>query len=462
MGQWSVSLLDRIARTIERYGMFRRGMKVGVAVSGGADSVCLLHVLLEHDLRLHVLHLNHNLRGEESRGDAEFVRELAAGLRLSSTIGEAHFANSGLNLEQAGREARLAFFREAIAGGIVERVALGHTRSDQAETVLFRFLRGSGTAGLAGIRPVTADGIVRPMIEVDRADVELYLRERGIGWREDATNASPEFDRNRIRIQLLPQLEREWNPAIRETLAQVADWALGEEAYWDEELNSIWARLRPEKEGPVLLNCEALERLPLAAARRVVRRAIERGKGDLRGVGFPHIAAILDLASRRRGHGRVQVPGLEVLRSFDWLRFQVPHPPPGGYRMAAPVPGKLRVPGSRLVISLELLEKSETFKTSDYVYNSGMGGLEWARLSGSLEMRNWQPGDRYQPTGSTGEEKIKTLFQQARIPLWERRQWPVLLDGESIVWVRRFGAAAGVAANSGSRSILSIREMETN
>ncbi len=448
MGQWGVSLLHRIARTIERYGMFRPGMKVGVAVSGGADSVCLLHVLLEHGLRLHVLHLNHNLRGEESRADAEFVRQLAAGLRLPSTFGEAHFAAVGMNLEQAGREARLAFFREAIAGGIVDRVALGHTRSDQAETVLFRFLRGSGTAGLAGIRPVTADGIVRPLIEVDRADIEQYLRERGIAWREDATNASAEFDRNRIRHQLLPQLEREWNPAIREALAQVADWALAEEAYWDEEMSRVWAGLRPERDGLVLLNCEALRSLPLAAARRVVRRAIERGKGDLRGVGFHHIAAVLHLASRQRGHGRVQVPGLEVLRSFDWLRFQVPDPPPAGYRMAAPVPGKLQVPGSHLVISLELIEKPETFWTSDYVYNNGVGSLEWARLSGSLEMRNWQPGDRYQPTGSTGEEKIKTLFQQARIPLWERRQWPVLLDGESIVWVRRFGAAAGVAANS--------------
>jgi tRNA(Ile)-lysidine synthetase-like protein len=129
--------------------------------------------------------------------------------------------------------------------------------------------------------------------------------------------------------------------------------------------------------------------------------------------------------------------------------------------MAAPVPGKLRIPGSRLVISLELIEKPKTVGASDYVYNGGMGGLEWACLSGSLAVRNWQPGDRYQPTWSTGEEKVKSLFQRARIPVWDRPQWPVLVDRSSIVWVRRFGPAAQTAADAGSRVVLKIREAES-
>src|SRR5438105_6744354 len=225
--------------------MFQPGHSVGVAVSGGADSVCLLHVLLElaprWDLRLSVLHLDHGLRGEESRGDALFVRELAGRLGLPVCIREVQVAAAPDNLEQAARKARLAFFQERIASGSVERVALGHTRSDQAETVLFRFLRGSGTAGLAGIRPVTGDGLVRPLIAVDRADVTRFLRERGIPWREDSTNAGPQFARNRIRHQLLPQLAREWNPAIGEMLAHTADWALGEEAYWQNEIDRLAA-----------------------------------------------------------------------------------------------------------------------------------------------------------------------------------------------------------------------------
>ena len=454
-------MLERIAKTIERYAMFRPGMAVGVAVSGGADSVCLLHVLQELDLRLHVLHLNHKLRGEESLGDVEFVRQLAERLGIPCTLQEADVEAAGGNLEQTAREARQAFFRQARAGGLVERVALGHTRSDQAETVLFRFLRGAGTAGLAGIRPVTYDGLVRPLIEVSREDVEHYLRERGIAWREDSSNAGSQFARNRIRHQLLPQLEREWNPSIRENLAHTADWALAEEAYWEEELSRLSAKLLQEKNGFVSFSCAALRQLPLAASRRLVRRAMEWAKGDLLGIGFQHVSAVLDLIASPNGHGRVQLPELEALRSFDWVRFGSRGARPGNYRMPVPVPGTLQIPGG-LRISLELIEKAETSETPDYVYNNGMGGLDWPRLSGFLEMRNWQPGDRYQPAGSTGEEKIKTLFQHARIPLWERRQWPVLVDGESIVWSRRFGAAAGVAANSGSRSILRIREMESD
>lgn len=442
--------------------MFRPGMKVGVAVSGGADSVCLLHVLRELDLRLHVLHLNHNLRGEESRVDADFVGQLAASLDIPCTIHEADFSGSHGNLEQAARDARLALFRQAIADGLVERVAVGHTRSDQAETVLFRFLRGSGTAGLAGIRPVTADGVVRPLIEIDREEIRRYLRGRAIAWREDASNGSGQFARNRIRHGLLPQLEHDWNPALGEILAHTAEWAQAEESYWDGALTSIWPGVAKEQNGFVLLSCPALVRLPQAVSRRVIRQAVARAKGDLRGVDFHHVAAVLDMAAGQSGHGRVQMPALAVVRSFDWLRFAPPVPRPESYRLPAQVPGQLRIPGCSLVLCLELIEKPETLDPSVYVYNEVMGSLEWPRLSTFLEVRNWQPGDRYRPAGSTGEQKIKTLFQHARIPLWERVHWPVLVDGESIVWARRFGAAAGFAANSGSRSILRIREMETH
>jgi tRNA(Ile)-lysidine synthase len=457
-------LADRVAETIHRYRMFEPGQHAGVAVSGGADSVCLLYLLLElaprWDLRLSVLHLNHGLRGEESQQDEEFVRSLAARLGLEATVRAADVAASPDNLEQAARDARLAFFREHLAGGSVARIALGHTRNDQAETVLFRFLRGSGGAGLAAIHPVTAGGIVRPLLAADRAEVEQYLRRRGIAWRQDSSNASLQFARNRIRHQLLPQLRREWNPAIGDTLTRTADWALAEEEYWEAEIGRLAARHLVERDGAIVAGVESLRELPLAAARRLVRRALERAKGDLRGVNFDHIAAILKLASAAVGHGRVAAPGVEVTRSLDWLRF-VPRgadPSKTGYRFEAPVPGTLRVPGTGIAISLELIEKAETLESADSVYNGETGCLDWHSLSGSLELRSWRPGDQYQPRGSTGEEKIKILFQKARIPLWERRQWPVVTDGSAIVWTRRFGPAAPFAARPGCAVVLRIRE----
>jgi len=455
-------LLQRIAQTIARHRMFEPAQKVGVAVSGGADSVCLLHVLRElapqWDLRLSVLHLDHGLRGEESRQDAEFVRALADRLGLPLSLRETSVAQSPDNLEQAARYARLAFFRETIASGAAKRVATGHTRSDQAETVLFRFLRGSGTAGLAGIRPVTSEGIVRPLIEVERCEVRQFLVNRGIAWRDDSTNSSLQFARNRIRHELLPQLAREWNPAIGETLANTADWALAEEAWWDAEIDRLASEHFTTSHDAIVLRADVLAALPLAVARRLVRRAMELAKGDLRGIDFGHIASVMDLARSTEGHGRLQAPGLDIFRSFEWLRFG--QPGAGGlesrnYRLPLAVPGTVRVPGADLAISLELIDKSGPLVSPDWVYN---GCLDWQRLSGSLELRNWRPGDQYQPAGYSGQEKIKTLFQQARIPLWERRHWPVVTDGPSIVWARRFGPAAGLAAEQDAKVILKIRE----
>jgi len=462
-------MLERVAAAISRYAMVQTGQRLGVAVSGGADSVCLLYVLRElaprWGLRLSVLHLNHRLRGEESRRDADFVAELAAKLGLPAMIGEADVAASPGNLEQAAREARLTFFRDAMGRGAVDRVAVGHTRSDQAETVLFRFLRGAGSAGLAGIRPVTSDGIVRPLLAIGRAEVEEFLRAAGIAWREDSTNQSLDFARNRIRHELLPQLARDWNPAIGETLANTADWALAEEAYWEAEIDRLAAERLSERRGAVLARVEALRDLPLAAARRLVRRAMERVKGDLRGVDFEHIAAVLELAASSEGHGRLQVPGLDIFRSFEWLR--IGRPVAGGieareYRVPAPVPGVARAPSADVTISLELVENSEPTDSTDSVdsvYNGEMGWLDGSRVTGPLELRNWRPGDQYRPVGSAGEAKIKTLFQQARVPIWERRHWPVLTDADSIVWSRRFGPDARVAAGPGCRLLLRVRDV---
>jgi tRNA(Ile)-lysidine synthase len=457
-------LFDRIAGFAARYAMFPRGATIGVAVSGGADSVCLLHVMRElapqWNLRLHVLHLNHKLRGTESDGDAEFVRSLASGLDLPATIRQADVASVPGNLEQAARRARLEFFRDCMASGEIQRIALGHTRNDQAETVLFRFLRGAATAGLSGIRPVTEAGIVRPLLHVDRWETEAYLRDHGIPWRQDSSNADPRFARNRIRHQLLPQLIRDWNPALVETLAQTAEWAQGEESYWESELARIAPTFVMERDGEAVIQAAPLLALPAAAGRRLIRRAIAHVKGDLRAIDFPHVAAILRLARDGQGHGSVQVPGVLVTRSLDWLRFVIPGESavPPGYRQAAPIPGLFRVPGSGLAISLELIEKAETLSGVNSVYNGRMGGLDWERLSGRLEFRNWQAGDRYQPSGSASQIKLKTLFQRARIPLWERRLWPVLTDGGSIVWVRQFGPAAQFEAKSGSRLVLAVRE----
>jgi tRNA(Ile)-lysidine synthase len=192
-----------------------------------------------------------------------------------------------------------------------------------------------------------------------------------------------------------------------------------------------------------------------------VRRALELVKGDLRGVDFGHIAGVLALASQQEGDGRLQVAGVDVHRSFEWMRLT----PPGidrlenrNFRFPAPVPGAIPLPGSGSVLRLQLIENKDSTENQESRYNELMDGLDWDRISGALELRNWHPGDQYRPVGHSGDEKIKHLFQQARIPLWERRSWPVITSGDEIVWARRFGPATNAVATPETRVLLRIQE----
>jgi tRNA(Ile)-lysidine synthase len=277
-------MLEGVLTTMSRYNMLAPGARVVAAVSGGADSVCLLHVLAAlgpgTGFQLAgVAHFNHQLRGAESDEDECFVAQLAQklGVPLYRASAGAPALAGNLepgNLEQTLRRARREFFAALLGARKADCIALGHTRDDQAETVLFRLLRGSGLAGMAGILPVTAEGFVRPLLGSTRAEVERFLRDRGIPWREDASNRDPRFARNRIRHRLLPQLEREWNPRLREALAHVADLAYEEERWWAQQTGSA-ARsyLKPTPHG-IEIQVGELAARPRAQARRLVREAI--------------------------------------------------------------------------------------------------------------------------------------------------------------------------------------------
>ncbi len=448
-----LTVVDRVAGTIFRYNMFDSGDRVGVAVSGGADSVCLLHVLHElaprWPISLTVLHLNHQLRGVESDGDAEFVAKLAASLGLPAILEGADVSAVPGNLEQAGREARREFYRRHN----FDRVATGHTLNDQAETVLYRLIRGSGTAGLSGIRPVTADGLVRPLIECERTEVEAWLRNRGIAWREDGTNLDFSFVRNRIRHELLPYLVREFNPSLPRTMAQMAVTARDEEDYWTMEIATVAARLLRHRPPAVLLKTASVLALPAAAARRLLRRAVEEVKGDLRSINAAHIEALMYLAAGGEGHGRLQIPGLDIFRSFEWLRIA---PPRVGtrqdhdYLVPMTIPGSAAIPETNSTVSLEIKPEKWGYTKDDY-------SLDGDRLEDPLVLRNWRPGDQMMRPGGSSE-KIKTLFQAGRVPIWDRQGWPVITSRGKIVWARRFGVDAEFAATAESHTVIRVLE----
>ncbi len=454
-------MTETVARAIANHRMFREGARIGVAVSGGTDSVCLLHVLHElaprWGLSLAVLHLNHMLRGEASDKDEQFVRELAGSLELPF-LGEridiaALALAAGANLEEAARDARRDFFAREIQSGRVARVALAHTRNDQAETVLFRFLRGAYLTGLGGMRPVTQEGFVRPFLDLDRSDIERYMTERGIAWREDASNTDLRFSRNRIRQDLLPALTAAWNPALPSLLANHALLAQEDDSYWERQVDCLAPQLFTEARQSVVAPVSAIAALHPALQRRVLRRAIQLVRGDLHRIDFSHIGRAMELIQRPEGHARVQVPGVDIMRSFSWVRFA--KLATGGverhYEVTVEVPADVFLPWAGSTVSLELAD-------------IGGEGLQSAHdtlrldVASALVLRNWRPGDAYHPIFRPHGDKIKTLFHEARIPLWERRHWPVLTAGGTIVWSRGFGAARDAAAGPASTKVLRIRE----
>lgn len=443
------------------------GDRLGVAVSGGGDSVCLLHVLLElvpqFDFSLHVIHINHKLRGSESDADADFVRELAHTLRLPLTLEEIDVASSDDNLEQAARHARLALFRNLRDSGVVDRVATGHTRSDQAETVLYRFLRGSGTAGLSGILPATAE-LIRPLIDCPKEEVLAYIKDRGLKFREDSSNVQRVFVRNRIRHDLLPMLAADYNPAIVGTLAAISDLARDEESWWEQYINEIEPELIVNGPNAVLVRADRLIGLHPAVGRRLLRRAVRLAKGDLRGIDLHHIESILTLARGGEGHGRCQTPGLDVFRSFEWLRLAPPTTETRwerdyaiGFVLHGPDrPDTLEIPRTPTRIYLDFLDELPAAGVS-YGYNTGESWLDADKIEPPVELRNWHPGDELWPIGRS-KQKIKLLFQEHRIPIWERQSWPVLTGNGKIVWAREFGTDSACVPGPESRRIIRLRE----
>ena len=446
-------MIERVAAALERRNMLRFGRRIGVAVSGGADSVFLLHVLRELGLAQCVIHVNHQLRGEASDADEAFV------INLSRTFGLEVFRHTrpvaAGNIEQEARRARYEYFRSVIEQGHCDAVATGHTLDDQAETVLYRFLKGSGTAGLSGVIPVTDSRIIRPLLEFRREEIRDWLRSAGLLWREDCTNLDTGFARNWLRLVLMPQIAERVNPSLPGTLACTAEWATGEEEYWSAELDRIAPGCLSQAGQAILVDLDPFARLSAAVQRRLLRRAILNVLGSLRSIDFDHVERIRSMTTTREGSGRIQLPGLDVYRSFDWLRLAPVAMDSGierDFSVPLAAPGLTTVPGRSITLNIESV-------TAEDVYNKQVNALDRDKCAGTLELRNWRPGDRIYPKSASSAEKIKTLFQEFRVPLWERRNWPVIARGETILWTRQFGADRNAAAGPDSRTVFLVHEI---
>jgi tRNA(Ile)-lysidine synthase len=463
-------LQQSVLEYIRRHQLLKAGDRVGVAVSGGADSVALLRLLLE--LRkevgvvLSVVHFNHKLRGSESDQDERFVVELAQRhkleLRFQSGEVAAHAAEKHLSLETAAREMRYQYFRGLLSEGGLNRIATGHTLDDQAETVLLKIVRGAGGRGIAGIYPRLpvprsqfSDGsasIVRPLLGIRRRELEAYLLALGQNWREDKSNRDLRHMRNRVRHGILPRLERYLNPAVREALAETAEIARSEEEYWEKEVARALPLVWHAKDAGGVLSWSVLADLPLALQRRLVRAASESLGIRL---DFHHVEEVLALDSNRAGPAKSTVlpDGWVVLRNGGELRFEMQSDTPRkvDYEYRLPVPGSVEVQEteSRFEVVLVSGNAAEGYNPEDL--------LDRALLASDLRVRNWRAGDRFWPAHTKGPKKIKELLQERRVAGPERQLWPVVISGSDVVWVRGFPASRQLRPRS--REAVLIREV---
>jgi tRNA(Ile)-lysidine synthase len=513
-------LEQSVLQAIQRCALLAPGDRVGVAVSGGADSVALLRLLarLRDDLgiTLALVHFNHSLRGAESDGDAEFVARLAQthGLEFLTTREDVgvEAARQRRNLEDMARQLRYAFFDRIVADRRATRIAVAHTADDQAETVLAHVIRGTGLTGLGGIHPV-AGSVVRPLLATRREQLREYLRAIDQPWREDSTNRDTTRTRARIREQLLPLLARDFSPAVADHLNQLARLAREEESFWEALVeDSFQALVRKEASNALSIPVDALlHPLKLCSTRtqnahsakyndsqplrvlteRLIRRLYAYVRGNRRELSAHHVEQVIHVARGAKTGHRAELPGgIIVQRNFEDLTFALapaltpaavvahdaasaltpgPQPKPAN---VAPSNGTAEAANAyeyvvhlplaaATTVSIPELGKCFRLKLIDWpIAESDTKGdaIDADLLRPPLILRNWRPGDAYRPHGRRQEQKLRRMFVAGRVCRGDRNIWPVLESAGRVVWARGMPPADDYRAGGSTRLGVVIEE----
>ncbi len=474
-----------------------------MGVSGGADSVAMLRMFAELRTQLGItiliLHFHHQLRGAEADEDERFVNALAAEFHFEIESGRADVAAeagaNGWNLEDAARRLRYRFFASVAEARGLNRVAVAHTSDDQAETVLSHLLRGTGLRGLAGIYPV-AGLIIRPLLELRHEELREHLGELGQPWREDATNQDTSRMRARIRHELIPLLQRDFDSAAVTRLSRLAKHAREDESFWrlleDERFRALTNRESPAAISLSIPNLlSPLHSLysaesggasgeprtssisTMALTRRLVRRIFAELRGSPEQLTSRHVDAVMDLATKSQSGARIDLPGIRVERIFARLRFtkvattqndaRVDKATSGihdfSYIVSRPgrlEPASIVVPEIHRRFNLKIVDWPAAPR--DTV--EGRGALDYERVQWPLVLRNWRPGDSYRPDGSRRVRKLKRLLLESRVPRTARGSWPVLTSEGKVIWASGYPAAEEFAPHAGTQIGLVIGEEE--
>jgi tRNA(Ile)-lysidine synthase len=449
-----VSILSR------REHFFAAGDRVLTAVSGGPDSVALLHLLTrlgrEMGFAVGVAHFNHLLRGRDSDEDAAFVARAAQELGLPFHLGAGDVRQAAgqkkVSLQMAARDLRLAFLRETCSLEDYHKLALGHTADDQVEQFFLRLLRGAGLHGLKGMQPATSDGIVRPLLGVGKEVILAWLRQEGLSYREDASNLNRRYLRNRVRLELLPDLIRSYNPQIKTAVWRLMSLLGEDECLLASKTLKAWEQVGRTLT-PDLSSIRLAEflGLPLGLQNRILRQALEKFAGG-REITSAHVENLLALARARRSGGQIKFKECRAARAGQELHLYRRLPPPGKTVTLVSAPGTWETPdGWRVTLN-------PTPLPADLPQAAAFGEayLDAAQVNLPLAVRHFRPGDRFWPQGGPGTKKLQDFLVDRKIPRWLRPHIPLVESGGRIILVAGLASAEPVRITQTTANVLSL------
>lgn len=456
-------MIDKVKTWIDKYRLIQPGSRILAACSGGPDSLALVHML--HSLKtaygfsLAVAHVNHMLR-PEAKEEADFVANFAQDLGLEcwvTAIDVPAFrqANKISSLEEAARLIRYQYLRSKAADWGGAQIATGHHRDDQVETVLLNFLRGAGSGGLRGMQPLNRD-IVRPLLAVSRQEIEEYCERHKLMPRYDSSNFSTDYRRNLIRLELLPTLEKNYNPAIREALWRQSLLAGDEHEYIRAEAAKLWGSVASCRDNGVVIDSKVLAAIPIALQRELIRQGIEKKRGDLTGISFVHVEKLLTMAISGTVGSILTLPK-EIVARKTYTSLVLEDGDAGKARAArgtAFTPLELTIPG-RTVIGGYIIS-SDVVTTLSLNKGSNFAAFDLEKLSLPIVVRSRLPGDRFRPLGLNGRKKLKEFFIDLKVPEALRDQVPIIVDQQEILWVASYRQSEHGKVTGETKKILQL------
>jgi tRNA(Ile)-lysidine synthase len=460
-------MLEKVKSAIKKHGMIEKGDRIVVAVSGGPDSMALLACLNvladEYGIRLCIAHLNHGIRQEHADRDEQFVQQISQSMGIPFQSKKIHIPSlkrkTGKSLEEIGREERYRFLIDVAHQCGAQKIALGHHLQDQTETILMNFLRGSGSEGLKGMLPFRDGLLIRPLLSIKKNKILQYLEEQKTPYIIDKSNENVVYLRNRLRHELLPELKRQYNPNLDETLGRMSEIMRLENDYMEKATIQAVQNLgiKLPSENIEINKTEFMNHHP-AMQNRIIKKILQSMTPSGLGIGYPHIKAVMHLAKGSKPGSEAILPcNIHVAREYEWIKFTRidKKSPPLTDKIFYPVtiPDVIYVQELNVSLSFQFVDRPKSailLMAHNPVY------MDFENISPPLTVRTIRPGDRIQPSGMTGTKKLKSYFIDQKIPKNTRGKILVLADCESVIWISGMRLSERVAVKEKSKKILKV------